>query len=134
MIIDREGLIQYRDVGFGGEGEAYIERLIWRIDELLKEKSDSASTWNLLRGTMADNKGSDENVIAPGMPVIVYLHSPREKMWGLLTELSASGAFIHGIDLNTFEDWTMMLVRGERNIGLESRLLPDVARRADHAR
>ena len=67
---------------------------------------------------MADFKGSDENLIAPGMPVIAYLHSPREKVWGLLTELSAAGAFIHGIDLNTFEDWTMMLVRGERNIGL----------------
>lgn len=42
VIIDREGFIQYRDVGFGGAGEAYVERLIWRIDELLKEKSDSA--------------------------------------------------------------------------------------------
>jgi hypothetical protein len=73
---------------------------------------------------MADNKGSDEHVIAQGRPVIVYLHSPREKMWGLLTELSATGVFIHGIDLNTFEDWTMMLVRGERNIGLSHVFFP----------
>ncbi|HET8675773.1 MAG TPA: hypothetical protein VFO63_08315 [Blastocatellia bacterium] len=73
---------------------------------------------------MADYKGSDENVIAPGTPVIVYMHSPREKMWGLLTELDASGVFIHGIDLNTFEDWTMMLVRGERNIGLSHVFFP----------
>ncbi|HEX5733105.1 MAG TPA: hypothetical protein VF131_09745 [Blastocatellia bacterium] len=73
---------------------------------------------------MADNKGSDENAIVPGTPVIVYMHSPREKMWGLLTELNASGVFIHGIDLNTFEDWTMMLVRGERNIGLSHVFFP----------
>jgi thiol-disulfide isomerase/thioredoxin/Tfp pilus assembly protein PilF len=44
IIIDRGGMIQYKDVGFGGEGETYIERLSWRIDELLKEKSDAAST------------------------------------------------------------------------------------------
>lgn len=42
VIIDREGFIQYRDVGFGGAGEAYVERLTWRIDELLREKADSS--------------------------------------------------------------------------------------------
>jgi thiol-disulfide isomerase/thioredoxin len=41
VIIDRGGMIQYRDVGFGGEGETYIERLSWRVDELLKEKADA---------------------------------------------------------------------------------------------
>jgi len=73
---------------------------------------------------MSDYTGPGENGIAPGNPVIVYLNSPREKMWGLLTELNASGVFINGIDLNTFEDWTMMLVRGERNIGLTHVFFP----------
>lgn len=63
-------------------------------------------------------------IIARGSPVVVYLHSPREKMWGLLLDLNASGAFVRGIDLNTFDDWIMMIVRGERNIGLSHVFLP----------
>jgi len=62
--------------------------------------------------------------IAPGQPVIVYLHSPREKLWGLLYELNAAGVFLRGIDLNAFDDWTQMIVRGERNIGLSHVFLP----------
>lgn len=59
-----------------------------------------------------------------GLPVVVYLHSPREKMWGVLLDLNPSGAFVRGIDLNTFDDWTRMIVRGERNIGLTHVFLP----------
>ncbi|MEK6284243.1 MAG: hypothetical protein AABO57_00715 [Acidobacteriota bacterium] len=62
--------------------------------------------------------------IEPGAPVIVYLHSPREKTWGVLRELSAAGAFVRGIDLNTFDDWVQMIVRGERNMGLTHVFLP----------
>lgn len=62
--------------------------------------------------------------IEPGAPVIVYLHSPREKTWGVLRELSAAGVFVRGIDLNTFEDWVQMIVRGERNMGLTHVFLP----------
>lgn len=46
VVIDRDGFIQYRDVGFGGAGEAYVERLSWRIDELLKAKNDPAKPEN----------------------------------------------------------------------------------------
>jgi hypothetical protein len=59
-----------------------------------------------------------------GSPVIIYLHSPREKIWGLLHELNAAGVFLRGIDLNAFDDWTQMIVRGERNIGLSHVFLP----------
>lgn len=62
--------------------------------------------------------------ITPGSPVIINLHSPREKLWGLLNELNAAGVFLRGIDLNTFDDWTQMIVRGERNIGLNHVFLP----------
>ena len=56
--------------------------------------------------------------IQAGSPVIVSLHSPREKLWGLLQEINVAGVFLRGIDLNTFDDWTTMLARGESNIGL----------------
>lgn len=62
--------------------------------------------------------------IVTGSPVIVNLHSPREKVWGVLRELNAAGVFLRGIDLNTFDDWLRMVVRGERNLGLTHVFLP----------
>ena len=62
--------------------------------------------------------------IARRAPVVIYLHSPREKLWGVLFDLNAAGVFVRGLDLNTFDDWTQMIVRGERNIGLSHIFLP----------
>jgi len=62
--------------------------------------------------------------IQSGAPVVVNLHSPREKVWGVLRELNTAGVFIRGIDLNTFDDWVQMIVRGERNMGLTHVFLP----------
>jgi len=62
--------------------------------------------------------------IQPGVPVVVNLHSPREKVWGVLRELNVAGVFVRGIDLNTFDDWVQMIVRGERNMGLTHVFLP----------
>lgn len=73
---------------------------------------------------MSEMKPIPKTGILPGMPMIVYLHSPREKLWGVLMELTPAGVFLRGIDLNTFEDWTRMIVRGERNIGLTHVFLP----------
>ena len=73
---------------------------------------------------MAENDYSSKTGIVPGSPVIVNLHSPREKIWGVLRELNTAGVFLRGIDLNTFEDWVQMVVRGERNMGLTHVFLP----------
>ncbi|MFL6212985.1 MAG: TlpA family protein disulfide reductase [Blastocatellia bacterium] len=37
IIIDRRGRVAFREQGFGSEADRYVERLSWRIDELLKE-------------------------------------------------------------------------------------------------
>ncbi len=37
--------------------------------------------------------------------VVVNLHTPKEKFWGILEELSPAGITLQGIDLNTFEDF-----------------------------
>ncbi|HKP87017.1 MAG TPA: hypothetical protein VJZ26_13020 [Blastocatellia bacterium] len=73
---------------------------------------------------MSDMDNSPNAAIRPGSPVVVYLHSPREKLWGVMNELNQAGVYLRGIDLNTFDDWTQMIVRGERNIGLTHSFLP----------
>jgi len=72
---------------------------------------------------MADIENSNRGIEA-GAPVIVNLQSPREKIWGVLRELTPAGVFVRGIDLNTFDDWVQMIVRGERNMGLTHQFLP----------
>ncbi len=62
--------------------------------------------------------------IEAGMCVVVNLHSPREKVWGLLADLSPAGAQVRGIDVNTFDDWVRMITHNERNIGLTYVFLP----------
>lgn len=73
---------------------------------------------------MAEIDDSSGAGIPFGSPVMVYLHSPREKIWGILRELSVAGAYVRGIDLNSFDVWTQTVVRGERNIGLTNVFFP----------
>ncbi len=56
--------------------------------------------------------------------VVVSLHSPREKIWGVLVSLDPSGVQVRGIDINTFDDWVGAIAYGERNIGLTYSFLP----------
>jgi len=63
-------------------------------------------------------------MIGSGSYVVIHLQNPKEKFWGQLFELNAAGATMVGIDLNSFEDWTRMIVANERNIGLTAMFLP----------
>jgi hypothetical protein len=38
-----------------------------------------------------------------GSTVVISLHSPKEKVWGLLLDLTPAGATIQGVDLHSFE-------------------------------
>jgi hypothetical protein len=51
--------------------------------------------------------------LAPGTPVLVYLHSPRERVFGLLLSLQAAGVALRGIDLASLEDWIRQETRGD---------------------
>jgi hypothetical protein len=62
--------------------------------------------------------------ITPGSPVVAYLHSPREKLWGVLGGVDLAGVYLRAIDLNTFDDWIQAIARGERNIALTRMFLP----------
>jgi hypothetical protein len=63
--------------------------------------------------------------LAPGTPVLVYLHSPREKVFGLLVALEPAGVVVRGLDLLSLEDWMHQEARGETSgLGLASVFYP----------
>ena len=63
-------------------------------------------------------------MIQSGSFIIINLQSPKEKFWGMLIELNQAGVTMLGLDLNTFEDWTRMIVGNGRNIGMTAMFLP----------
>ena len=56
--------------------------------------------------------------------VLVHLQNPREKVWGILLSIQASGITLHGIDLNSFDDFCRSVARGESEMGLSTTFLP----------
>lgn len=62
--------------------------------------------------------------ILPGAPVIVVLHSPREKSWGILDEITSAGVFLRGLDLNSFDDWLRAVVHDEPFVGVSDQFFP----------
>jgi hypothetical protein len=61
----------------------------------------------------------------PGALVVAFLHSPKERVWGVLRGLDASGAWLEGIDLDSFEDWARQVGRRDAPaIGLSVAFYP----------
>jgi hypothetical protein len=67
---------------------------------------------------------NEKKVLPPGTPVIITLHTPREKVWGVLDEITLAGVFLRGLDLNSFEDWVRAVAHDQPFIGLEDLFLP----------
>ena len=59
-----------------------------------------------------------------GTPVLLYLHSPREKVFGVLVALQPAGVALRGIDLAAFEDWLRQEARGGEGLGLVTLFYP----------
>lgn len=62
--------------------------------------------------------------LEPGAAVVLYLHTPREKLWGVLLRLEPAGIVIRGLDLSVFDDWVRQEQRGEEGIGLSTLFYP----------
>ena len=60
----------------------------------------------------------------PGTPVLVYLHTPRERIFGVLEALLPAGVVVRGIELTAFEDYLRQEVRRESGLGLVSLFYP----------
>ena len=56
--------------------------------------------------------------------VLVNLQNPREKVWGILLSIQSSGVTVRGIDLNSFDDWSRSVGRGDSEMGLSTMFLP----------
>src|SRR3982074_3983621 len=69
----------------------------------------------------SDNK---QRGIAPGAPVVLGLHTPREKCWGVLDEIMPAGVFLRGLDLNAFDDWVHAVAHDEPFFGLNDLFFP----------
>ena len=62
--------------------------------------------------------------IGRGAAVVVVLHSPREKCWGVLDQISQAGVFLRGLDLNAFDDWVSAIVHAEPFVGFGDLFFP----------
>ena len=61
----------------------------------------------------------------PHSIVVVSLQSPKERIWGELTELSSAGITIRGIDLASFDDFVSQVLHPEGDrIGLPTLFFP----------
>ena len=71
--------------------------------------------------TIPDKKVSG---LTRGSPVLLVLHSPREKCWGILDEITAAGVSLRGLDLNAFDQWIHAIVHDEPFIGFGALFFP----------
>jgi methylmalonyl-CoA epimerase len=58
----------------------------------------------------------DPAQLEPGSSVLLYLHQPQEKLWGVLRRLDAHGVLLEGIDLGSFDDWVAQLENEETSV------------------
>jgi len=62
--------------------------------------------------------------LGPGSVVVAYLQAPRERFWGLIRSLDATGLVIEGIDLNSFDDWVRHAAEGGEGPSLSTVFFP----------
>ena len=61
----------------------------------------------------------------PHSIVVVSLHSPKERLWGELVDISNAGVTVRGIDVGSFDDFVSQVLHpdGDR-IGLPTLFFP----------
>ena len=62
--------------------------------------------------------------IETGEIITIVLHSPREKIIGVLHEINVSGIFVRGIDLNAFDDWCRAIANDEPFYSMQDYFFP----------
>jgi hypothetical protein len=62
--------------------------------------------------------------IETGEAVVAVLHTPREKLFGILDEISTAGISMRAIDLSYFEDWCTSIANGEPHLSMTDSFIP----------
>jgi hypothetical protein len=63
----------------------------------------------------------------PHAIVVVSLHTPKEKVWGELLDMSHAGVTLRGIDLGAFDDFVSQVLHPEGDrMGLPTLFFPMV--------
>lgn len=62
--------------------------------------------------------------IETGEAVILVLHSPRERLLGILEEINPAGVYVRAIDLSYFDDWCRSIAAGEQYLPMNEYFLP----------
>ena len=61
----------------------------------------------------------------PHSIVVLSLHSPKERLWGELIDISNAGVTVRGIDLSSFDDFVSQVLHPEGDrIGLPTLFFP----------
>jgi hypothetical protein len=61
----------------------------------------------------------------PHSIVVISLHSPKEKLWGELVDISNAGVTLRGIDLSSFDDFVSQILHPEGDrMGLPTLFFP----------
>ena len=62
--------------------------------------------------------------IETGESVIIILHNPREKIVGILEEISVAGVFVRGVDLSYFDEWARSIAENEPYLPMQDYFFP----------
>ena len=62
--------------------------------------------------------------IETGDIVIAILHSPREKLLGIVDEINPAGISIRSIELGYFDDWCRSIAAGEVHLQMADNFFP----------
>jgi hypothetical protein len=89
-------------IGAGGRKVAFVH-----------PKSTGGVLVELVAGCEAASQSSQ---LEPGSSVLLYLHDPQEKLWGVLRRLDSTGVLLEGIDLGSFDNWVAQIEREEQSV------------------
>ncbi len=62
--------------------------------------------------------------INAGDTVIAILHSPREKLIGIVDDIDAAGVTLRSIELGYFDDWCRSICAGEPHLQMSDNFFP----------
>ncbi len=62
--------------------------------------------------------------IETGECVIVIMQNPREKILGVLHDISSAGIFVRGIDLEYFDEWIQAIKNNEQYLPMQDNFYP----------